>query len=71
MSETNDWASILMTCLATAAPNEAGLAVRNLPLFETDDERYTWLNTVQAITLYQVTGTDVIPCDVCLLPSSH
>jgi hypothetical protein len=60
-----------MGYLATAAPNETGLAVRNFPLFETADERYTCLNAVQAITLYQVTGTDVSPCDVCLLPSSH
>ena len=69
--ETHDGASILMTYLATAAPNEGGLAVRNFPIFETADERYTWLNTVQAITLYQVTGTDVSPCDVYRLPATH
>ena len=68
--ETHDGGSILMSYTATAVPNDEGLSVRNFPIFETADPRYAWLNTVQAITLYQVRGTDVSPCDVYRLPSS-
>ena len=56
--------------LTLTVTNDAGLSVRNFPIFETADARYDWLNTVQAITLYEVRGTQVSPCDVYQLPSA-
>lgn len=61
---THDKADILMRYTALAIPTERGFNVRNFPLFETADERYTWLNTVQALTLYTVIDGIVSPCDV-------
>lgn len=48
--ETEDGARILMTYGGIGLPQEGGgLAIRTAPVFETGDERYTWLNSVQAV----------------------
>jgi hypothetical protein len=46
---TEDGALILMTYNGIAVRREGQLAIRTAPLFETGDERYTWLNDVQAV----------------------
>jgi hypothetical protein len=47
---TEDGAGILMTYAGIGTPKEGGgLSIRSAPLFETGDERYTWLNNIQAI----------------------
>lgn len=50
---TEDGAAILMTYRGIAVRDGAGLSIRTAPLFETGDDRYTWLNNVQAVA----TGT--------------
>ena len=45
--KTADGADILMTYTGVGAPNLG--PVRTAPLFETGDERYAWLNAVQAV----------------------
>ena len=47
--ETDDGAAILMTYRGVGRPEEGTLRVRTAPLFETGDERYRWLNEVQAV----------------------
>jgi len=49
--ETNDGASILMTYNGIASEREGKSRVITGPLFETGDERYTWLNEIQAVGL--------------------
>lgn len=61
---TDDDAEILMRYTATAIPNERGYTVRNYPIFETAHEKYTWINLVQAISLYSVVDGVVSPSDV-------
>lgn len=61
---TDDDAQILMRYTALAIPNDRGYTVKNFPLFETASEKYRWLNTVQAISLYSVVDGAVSPCDV-------
>ncbi len=46
---TDDGASILMTY--NGVGNFATGEIRTAPLFETGDERYRWLNNVQAVAL--------------------
>ncbi|MGB3437649.1 MAG: DUF3237 domain-containing protein [Actinophytocola sp.] len=55
--ETDDGATIAMTYQGRAdrPPAEGGI-VYSTPTFETDDERYTWLNTIQAVGKGQRTG---------------
>lgn len=48
--KTDDGAMILMTYTGIGIPEDDGtLRIRTAPLFETGDERYAWLNRVQAI----------------------
>lgn len=47
--KTDDGATILMTYSGIGKPVEGGLSLRTAPQFETGDERYTWLNNVQAV----------------------
>jgi hypothetical protein len=47
---TADGADILMTYLGVGTPN----GLRTAPLFETGDERYAWLNDVQAVAVGEV-----------------
>lgn len=46
---TDDGAVIYMSYNGIAAPREGGTQLRSAPQFETSDERYTWLNAVQAV----------------------
>jgi hypothetical protein len=46
---TDDGAAILMTYSGIGVPKDGGIAVRTAPQFETGDERYGWLNNVQAV----------------------
>lgn len=48
---TDDGATILMTYHGIGVRDGAGLTARTAPLFETGDERYTWLNNVQAVAI--------------------
>ena len=47
--ETDDGAVILMTYRGVSP--DGGGTVRTSPLFETGDERYAWLNSVQGVAL--------------------
>ena len=48
--ETHDGATILMTYNGIGIPRDDGkLSLRTAPLFETGDDRYTWLNRIQAV----------------------
>ena len=49
MLVTEDGARILMQYTGIGRRAEDGLELRTAPLFETGDERYTWLNDVQAV----------------------
>lgn len=48
---TDDGASIHMHYLGVMAPGEAGPRIITAPLFEAGDERYSWLNGVQAVAV--------------------
>lgn len=47
--ETEDGVHVLMTYNGIGTLDDGGLRVRTAPLFEVGDERYAWLNRVQAI----------------------
>jgi hypothetical protein len=49
--ETGDGAHILMTYNGIGTLEDGALRVRTAPLFQTGDERYGWLNVVQAVGL--------------------
>lgn len=46
---TEDGAAIHVSYKGIMAHGEAGPRIITAPLFETGDERYTWLNSVQAV----------------------
>ena len=46
---TEDGAHILMTYHGIGLVDEQGLRITTAPLFQTDDQRYAWLNRVQAV----------------------
>ena len=46
---TEDGALILMTYSGIGIPKEGSMSLRTAPQFETGDERYGWLNNVQAV----------------------
>lgn len=46
---TDDGATILMAYQGIGKRSENGNVLRTAPLFETGDERYAWLNQVQAV----------------------
>ena len=48
---TDDGATILMAYQGIGKRTENGNVLRTAPLFETGDERYRWLNGVQAVGL--------------------
>lgn len=52
--ETDDGAEIVMKYIATAVPTANGMRVRNFPVFETAHPDYFWINSVQAISYYEV-----------------
>jgi hypothetical protein len=46
---TDDGAVILMTYSGIGVPKEGAMVLRTAPQFETGDERYGWLNNIQAV----------------------
>ncbi len=46
---TDDGAPIYMSYKGMGVVKDGALALRTAPLFETGDERYAWLNRIQAI----------------------
>jgi hypothetical protein len=47
--KTDDGAAIYMTYSGIGARKDGAYALRTAPQFETGDERYSWLNNVQAV----------------------
>ncbi len=60
MLRTDDGAPILVTYTGIGLMEEGQLKVRSTPLFETGDERYAWLNTIQAVGIGSMVGADVV-----------
>jgi len=57
---TTDDADIYVTYTGIGVPDADGaMSIRTAPLFETGDERYAWLNNVQAVGIGRVTETGV------------
>lgn len=48
---TDDGAAIHVHYTGIMAPGESGPRIITAPLFEAGDERYTWLNAVQAVAV--------------------
>jgi uncharacterized protein DUF3237 len=46
---TEDGAVILMTYSGIGIPGEGSMSLQTAPQFETGDERYGWLNDIQAV----------------------
>lgn len=59
--QTDDGVAILMTY--TGIGINSGVRIRTAPLFETGDERYAWLNLVQAVGVGAV-GDGTVTYDV-------
>ena len=57
---THDDAHILVTYNGIGTVAEGQLTTRCAPLFETGDERYAWLNRIQAVGLGHMDGTNVV-----------
>lgn len=57
--QTEDGAIIYMAYQGVGKRGESGNVLRTAPLFETGDERYTWLNGVQAVGLGSSTPASV------------
>lgn len=49
--QTDDGATIYLTYNGVGLPDEGGLTIKTAPTFEVGDERYAWLNDIQAIGL--------------------
>ena len=61
---TDDGADILMTYSGISRRDgEGGMSVRAAPRFETGDDRYAWLNGIQAVALGE-TGEGSVTYDV-------
>jgi len=59
--ETDDGAAILMTYLGVGRLDaEQGGWIRTAPLFQTGDERYAWLNEIQAVGIGEPSGSGVV-----------
>jgi hypothetical protein len=57
--KTDDGALILVTYNGIGQTTPAGASLRAAPLFETGDQRYTWLTRLQAVAVGERVGTDV------------
>ena len=57
--ETDDGAAILMQHQGISTREGDGAKLRTAPLFETGDDRYTWLNDLQAVGIGREEGGDV------------
>jgi len=60
MLRTDDGAPILVTYTGIGLVKDGQLKARSTPLFETGDERYAWLNTIQAVGIGEMVGRDVV-----------
>ena len=57
---THDSADIYVTYNGIGVPREGGgYDIRTAPLFQTGDERYAWLNNVQAVGIGETTDEGV------------
>jgi uncharacterized protein DUF3237 len=56
---TDDGALILVTYNGVGQTTAQGATLRAAPLFETGDQRYTWLTRLQAVAVGERVGTDV------------
>ena len=56
---TDDGALILVTYNGVGQTTAQGATLRAAPLFETGDQRYTWLTRLQAVAIGERVGTDV------------
>lgn len=61
--QTDDGAAIHTHYLGIMAPTDSGPRIITAPLFETGDERYTWLNTIQAVAV-GTAGAGTVDYDV-------
>jgi len=57
--KTDDGALILLTYNGIGQTTADGASLRAAPLFETGDQRYTWLTRLQTIAVGRRVGTDV------------
>jgi len=58
---TDDGATIAMTYRGKAdKPPAEGGVIYTTPTFETDDDRFTWLNVIQAVGKGRRTGTSLV-----------
>jgi len=64
--QTSDGAAIYMSYSGIGIRHGDGNALRTAPLFETGDERYAWLNTIQAVATGS-SGGDYVTYDVYAL----
>ena len=58
--QTHDDAMILVTYNGIGIVVDGQLKARCAPVFETGDERYAWLNNIQAVGIGGLDGTDVV-----------
>ncbi len=58
--QTHDDAMILVTYNGIGVVVDGALKARCAPLFETGDERYAWLNNIQAVGLGGLDGANVV-----------
>jgi hypothetical protein len=56
---TDDGAAILVSYFGIGVVEDGVFKARSAPLFETGDERYTWLNNIQAVGVGGLSGTTV------------
>ena len=57
---TDDGVDILLTYNGVGVTGDDGLQIRTAPRFQTGDERYAWLNRVQAIALGRLEPPGVV-----------
>ena len=60
---TDDGVAIHMAYEGIMAPSDTGVRIITAPLFQTGDERYAWLNDVQAVDIGQP-SKDAVDYDV-------
>lgn len=58
--QTEDDATILVTYNGIGVVVDGRFQARCAPLFETGDERYAWLNNIQAVGIGGLDGTNVV-----------
>ena len=63
MLKSDDGADIFMRYEGTGVRRDGQLLLATAPLFETGDERYTWLNNTQALAT-GTSGNNVVTYDV-------